>query len=130
MFSRQGGAADLAKSLAVDAMAANVMVADASLTIVYINRALSEFFSAAEADIRKDLPSFSASKLVGQSMDLFQKNQPRQRRFLGAGGRCEVPFAGAERFERRVGAKADSGRRTGKPHRFDGPFRKIELNRL
>ena len=83
MFNAGARTADLVKSLAADQLTTNLMVADASLTIVYINRALSEFFSAAEADIRKDLPSFSASKLVGQSMDLFQKNQPRQRRFLG-----------------------------------------------
>jgi methyl-accepting chemotaxis protein len=83
MFNAGTRAADLAKSLAVDAMATNLMVADASLTIVYVNRALGALFSAAEADIRKDLPGFSASRLVGQSMDLFHKNPQRQRSFLG-----------------------------------------------
>jgi methyl-accepting chemotaxis protein len=82
MFSAGTRAADLAKSLAVDLMSTNMMVADASLIIVYVNRALSEFFSAAEADIRKDLPSFSASRLVGQNIDLFHKSAQTQRRFL------------------------------------------------
>ena len=83
MFNAGARAADLAKSLAADSLTTNLMVADASLTIVYVNRALSEFLAAAEADIRKDLPSFSAARLVGQNMDLFHKNPQRQRRFLG-----------------------------------------------
>src|SRR5271165_2678137 len=82
MFNAGARAADLAKSLAADSLTTNLMVADASLTIVYVNRALTELLAAAETDIRKDLPSFSASRLVGQSIDLFRKNPQGQQRFL------------------------------------------------
>ena len=52
MFNAGARAADLAKSLAADSLTTNLMVADANLTIVYVNQALIAFLSAAEADIR------------------------------------------------------------------------------
>ena len=82
MFNAGARVADLAKSLAMDSLSTHLMVADASRTIVYVNRALSEFLTAAEADIRKDLPGFSASRLVGSSIDMFHRNPQGQRRFL------------------------------------------------
>jgi len=82
MFNAGTRATDLAKSVATDSLTTNLMVADPSLTIVYVNRALSEFLGAAEADIRKDLPGFSVSKLIGQNIDVFHKNPQHQRRLL------------------------------------------------
>ncbi|HZR86351.1 MAG TPA: PAS domain-containing methyl-accepting chemotaxis protein [Bradyrhizobium sp.] len=82
MFNTGMRAADAAKSAAMDSLTTNLMVADPSLTIVYVNRALSDFLGAAEADIRKDLPGFSVSKLIGQNIDVFHKNPQHQRRLL------------------------------------------------
>jgi methyl-accepting chemotaxis protein len=82
MFNTGTRAADAAKSAAMDSLTTNLMVADPSLTIVYVNRALSDFLGAAEADIRKDLPGFSVSKLIGQNIDVFHKNPQHQRRLL------------------------------------------------
>ncbi len=82
MFNRRAHAAELAKSLAIDSISANVMVADSSLTIVYTNRALAEFFKQAEADIRKDLPKFSVASLIGSNIDVFHKKPEHQRRLL------------------------------------------------
>ena len=73
---------EIAKSLATDSITANVMVADASLTIVYMNRAVIELLKEAEADIRKDLPRFSVATLIGSNIDVFHKHPEHQRRML------------------------------------------------
>ncbi len=36
-------------------------------------------FEAIEADIRRDLPQFTARDVVGKSFDLFHKNPAHQR---------------------------------------------------
>ncbi len=61
----------------------NVMVADADLTIVYVNPAVVEMMSRNEAALRRDLPHFSARNLVGINIDQFHKNPGHQRRVLG-----------------------------------------------
>src|SRR3974390_981626 len=71
MFSGRARAGELAKSLAADSMTANLMVADTSCTIIYVNRALARLLAEAEADICKELPGFSAARLVGRSVDMF-----------------------------------------------------------
>ena len=46
-----------AKVLALDALQANVMVADASLNITYMNPAVMDLLKEAEADLKKELPN-------------------------------------------------------------------------
>src|SRR5260221_7093742 len=82
MFKGRSHGNDLAKSLATDSLGANVMVADASLTIVYMNRAVTEFLTEAESDIQKDLPRFKVATLIGSNIDVFHKNPAHQRRML------------------------------------------------
>jgi methyl-accepting chemotaxis protein len=82
MFKGRSHGSDLAKSLATDAVTANIMVADASLTIVYMNQAVTNLLKEAESDIRKDLPNFNVAKLVGSNIDVFHKNPQHQRRML------------------------------------------------
>ncbi|WP_024509611.1 PAS domain-containing methyl-accepting chemotaxis protein [Bradyrhizobium sp. ARR65] len=84
MFNGRARGAELAKSLALESITANVMIADANLNIVHVNRALTQLFARAEADIRKDLPGFSATKLVGSNIDIFHKRSERQRELLGS----------------------------------------------
>jgi methyl-accepting chemotaxis protein len=67
---------------ALEALTTNVMIADEKLNIVYLNPALSRMLQAAEADIRKDLPAFSASAIIGKNVDIFHKNPAHQRRML------------------------------------------------
>ncbi|MBI2383594.1 MAG: PAS domain-containing protein [Gammaproteobacteria bacterium] len=66
----------------LDVAAVNVMVADQNLRIVYLNRALQEMLANAEADIRKDLPGFSAKDVLGGSVDRFHRNAAHQRDLL------------------------------------------------
>jgi methyl-accepting chemotaxis protein len=84
MFKGRSNATELAKSLATDSITANVMVADADLKILYLNRAVTELLREAEADIRKDLPKFSVATLVGSNIDVFHKNPQHQRRMLAS----------------------------------------------
>jgi len=66
----------------LDVVETNVMVADADLNIVYVNRSILKMLKAAEDEIRKDIPAFNADRLIGQNIDLFHKNPAHQRRLL------------------------------------------------
>lgn len=67
---------------ALDVAATNMMVADADYNIIYTNASLNEMLRAAEADIRKDLPRFDASRVLGSNIDEFHKNPAHQRGML------------------------------------------------
>jgi methyl-accepting chemotaxis protein len=82
MFRRQQSRTDLAKSIAMDSLTANVMIADADLNITYMNEAVIGLLKEAEADIRKDLPHFTVAKLNGSNIDTFHKDPAHQRRML------------------------------------------------
>ena len=67
---------------AVDAVNGNIMITDSDLKIVYANPAVLRTLAAAEADIRKELPHFSAANVIGNSIDIFHRNPGHQRRIL------------------------------------------------
>lgn len=69
---------------AMDAASTNIMVADSNFTIQSVNRSLSEMFKHHEATIKKVLPHFDASKIVGSNMDIFHKNPSHQRQMLAS----------------------------------------------
>ena len=68
---------------ALNVVTSNVMIADANNVIVYLNESAENMFSAAQTDIRKDLPSFTVDKLLGTNIDDFHKNPTHQRNLLG-----------------------------------------------
>jgi methyl-accepting chemotaxis protein len=65
---------------ALDNVSSNVMVADASFKIIYSNPAARSMLNEAEADIRKDLPQFSAASVMGSHIDVLSKNPSADRR--------------------------------------------------
>jgi len=67
---------------ALDVAETNVMVADADYKIVYTNAAINGMLRMAEADLRKDLPNFNASAVIGTNIDAFHKNPAHQRSML------------------------------------------------
>lgn len=67
---------------ALDAVATNVMIADADYNIIYTNRSIDRMLVEAESDIRRELPQFEAAKVLGSSIDIFHKNPSHQRRIL------------------------------------------------
>jgi methyl-accepting chemotaxis protein len=69
---------------ALDIAAANVMVADASHHIIYVNESLHRMLSDAQADIRRELPAFDAQALVGSNIDQFHSNPAHQQAVLAS----------------------------------------------
>ena len=67
---------------ALDAVRANVMIADTSLTIVYLNPAVHDLLQAVEEDLKKELPRFSMATMIGSNIDIFHKNPTHQRNML------------------------------------------------
>ena len=71
-FGRSEKAARLA---ALDQWPMPVLLADARLTITYINQSLRSFLKDAEAALRKDNPQFTVETVIGSHLDLFLKGQ-------------------------------------------------------
>jgi len=67
---------------ALDNVQSGVMVANKNLEIIYMNDSVQKIFKAAESDIRKDIPDFSADRLMGSNIDLYHKNPAFQRSLL------------------------------------------------
>ncbi|WP_345774668.1 methyl-accepting chemotaxis protein [Pseudomonas sp. PSE14] len=67
---------------ALDNCSTNVMIADGERNIIYMNKTVTAMLQNAEADLRKALPSFSVSKLMGGSIDQFHKHPEHQQRLL------------------------------------------------
>ncbi|WP_312315715.1 methyl-accepting chemotaxis protein [Stenotrophomonas sp.] len=67
---------------ALNDVTTNVMIADAERNIVYVNRPLQRMLAAAESDLRRDLPQFSAADLVGRNIDIFHRHPEHQARLL------------------------------------------------
>ncbi|WP_456372493.1 methyl-accepting chemotaxis protein [Thiolapillus sp.] len=67
---------------ALNSVNANVMIADQDLNIIYLNEAVKEMMRNAEEDIRKQLPEFDSSKLMGANVDIFHKNPGHQRAMM------------------------------------------------
>jgi len=65
---------------ALDNVSSNVMVADPNFKIIYTNTAVRSMLNEAEVDIRKDLPQFSSSSIMGSSIDVLSKNPGADRR--------------------------------------------------
>jgi methyl-accepting chemotaxis protein len=68
--------------IALDNVSTSVMIADNERNIIYMNRSIEEMLKVAEADIRKDLPNFSAVGLRGGNIDSFHKNPAHQKQML------------------------------------------------
>ncbi|CAK0774103.1 methyl-accepting chemotaxis protein [Azospirillaceae bacterium] len=79
---RDAGVSATRLKTALDNVTSNVMVADPQGKIIYMNRAVSEMFSAAEADIRKQLPRFDVNRLIGSNIAEWHKDPSYQERFL------------------------------------------------
>ncbi|MCO5730350.1 PAS domain-containing methyl-accepting chemotaxis protein [Rhizobium sp. SSA_523] len=69
---------------ALNAVGANIMIADTQLTIRYMNDAVRALLVEAEGDLRKDFPSLSVDRLIGSNIDIFHKNPQHQRRMLAS----------------------------------------------
>ncbi|OYW18890.1 MAG: hypothetical protein B7Z52_04380, partial [Burkholderiales bacterium 12-64-5] len=55
------------------------MIADAENKIVYMNETVLAMMQRNEAELRKTLPQFNSSRLIGETIDVFHKNPAHQR---------------------------------------------------
>ncbi|MDD0809899.1 methyl-accepting chemotaxis protein [Curvibacter sp. RS43] len=69
---------------ALDNCSTNVMIADDSNHIVYMNQTVTEMMQKNESELRKMLPEFDARRLIGQSIDTFHKNPAHQTSMLAS----------------------------------------------
>ncbi len=68
--------------MALDSVSTNVMIADNDRNIIYMNKSVGDMLSNAESDLRKVLPNFNISRLMGSSIDDFHKNPQHQKHLL------------------------------------------------
>ncbi|KGY14371.1 chemotaxis protein [Vibrio tubiashii] len=76
---------------AVSGMTTNLMMADKDGIITYLNPALQTLLKSRESDLKKVLPGFDASHLVGKNIDVFHKNPSHQRNIIANPER--LPFS-------------------------------------
>ncbi len=67
---------------ALDNVSAPALLADPNHVIIYMNKAMERLFAEIGPELRKVLPIFEASKLIGASMDIFHGQAGHQRRLL------------------------------------------------
>lgn len=60
----------------------SVMMADNDLSIVYMNDAVGRMMKEAEAELKKSIPAFNYSQLLGANIDIFHQNPSHQRKML------------------------------------------------
>jgi len=103
------------KVLALDAVGANIMLADTDLNITYLNPAVRALLQDAEADLRKELPRFSMSNLVGSNIDIFHKDPSHQRNMLASlrNRHSATIWVGKLAFDLLVTPLTDGGRPVG-----------------
>ena len=70
-------------SSAVEGMTTNLMMADVKGNIVYMNPAVEAMLRRREMQLRTELPSFNADKVIGTNFDSFHKNPAHQQNLLG-----------------------------------------------
>ncbi|MBB5205669.1 PAS domain S-box-containing protein [Inhella inkyongensis] len=100
---------------ALDVAATNMMVADPGYNIIYGNASLQAMLATAEADIRKDLPQFSAATVIGSNIDQFHKNPAHQRGMLDRLTQVHKTrlHIGGRRFDLIVNPVLSGGKRLG-----------------
>ncbi len=69
--------------IGLDSVTTSVTVADQNRNIIYFNKAAENLLRNAESDIRKELPNFNVSNLMGANIDAFHKDPAHQREVLG-----------------------------------------------
>jgi methyl-accepting chemotaxis protein len=101
--------------LALEAVRANIMLADSRLNITYLNPAIRELLQGAEADFSKELPGLSVSTLIGSNISVFDKTLSHQTNMLTSlrDRHKATIWVGKRAFDRVVTPLMDGGRGVG-----------------
>jgi methyl-accepting chemotaxis protein len=81
-LDRQAADQNLSIRIGLDNVSTGVMIADSERKVIYVNKAVVAILCAAESDLQKVLPNFSASQLLGSNIDSFHKNPMHQAALL------------------------------------------------
>jgi methyl-accepting chemotaxis protein len=73
LAERQAADETLRIKVALDVTSTNVMVADPEGTIIYCNASVLDMMRRAENDLRRELPGFSAERILGTSFDIYHQ---------------------------------------------------------
>ncbi|MBL4826348.1 MAG: PAS domain-containing protein, partial [Spongiibacteraceae bacterium] len=68
---------------ALEGMTTNVMMADSTGVVVYMNPSVIAMLRRRETQLRTALPSFNVDSIVGTNIDTFHKNPSHQKNLLG-----------------------------------------------
>jgi PAS domain S-box-containing protein len=106
---------ETARIVALDAVRANVMIADSELNIIHMNPSVVNLMREAEDDFKKELPGFNVAALIGSNIDVFHKNPDLQRKMLAASEKSynATIRIGKRAFDLAVSPLLDRGRKTG-----------------
>jgi methyl-accepting chemotaxis protein len=69
---------------ALDKCSTNVMIADDSNTIIYLNETIAEMMQGNESELRKYLPRLDARHLMGENINVFDHDHGPQMNTLGS----------------------------------------------
>ncbi|NVJ60336.1 MAG: PAS domain S-box protein [Gammaproteobacteria bacterium] len=76
------GMLDSMKSSLVDLTTVNLMIADLSGKIIYMNKSVEVMLKAREATLKEALPNFSVDRIVGSNFGEYHKNPSHQQNLL------------------------------------------------
>jgi methyl-accepting chemotaxis protein len=82
---------------ALDAAAANIMIADSQNKVVYLNQSVTDMFRAVENDIRKEISGFSVSQILGGNLGSLlrsSRSDPLQLTDLRQAQRATIEVGG------------------------------------
>ncbi len=79
---KASAAENMRVKIALDNSSTNTMIADSDNNIVYMNKSLQTMMADAEQDIKKGLPGFQSSRLMGANMDQFHKKPAHQKSMI------------------------------------------------
>jgi methyl-accepting chemotaxis protein len=77
---------------ALDNVSGNVMVADASDRIIYLNQSVLNMFQGIATQLRRELPSFDPANLMGANLNLFPGSAEQQRVLADTGSTFRSEF--------------------------------------
>jgi methyl-accepting chemotaxis protein len=75
---------NLRVKIALDSICTGVMIADNARNIIYVNKAVVDIMGKNEEEIRKQLPNFSITRLLGTNIDSFHKKPSHQAQMLSS----------------------------------------------
>lgn len=69
-------------NMALDNATTNILITDERYHVIYLNETAKRLFKTEEINIRKEIPSFEATRILGENVNFFHKEASYQRKIL------------------------------------------------